>query len=216
MIDKKDRCGTCNGKKTVDDEKIIEVYIDKGMQEGQKITFSGEGDQSPGITPGDIVVVLKLKQSDAVFERSGEDLIMTKKINLIESLTGFEFTVTHLDDRVLLIKTKLGEVTTPNQIRVIPNEGMPKHKNPYVKGNLYIKFTVEFPASNTLTSKQIDLLTKALPAKQPVGSIPMDCDEHYAEVFDEMKHAKSKSNGRQEAYDGDEGNGSRTQTCAHQ
>lgn len=220
VIDKKDRCGGCSGKKTNDEEKVIEVHVDKGMQEGQRITFNGEGDQAPGITPGDIVVVLKLKADDAIFERNGEDLIMAKKINLLESLAGFEFSINHLDDRVLLIKTKPGEVTTPGQIRVIPAEGMPKHKNPFVKGNLYIKFQVDFPASFTLKEEQIQFLSKALPAKGVPDlskSIDGDYEEFYAEVFDENKHRSSRSSSRQEAYeDEEEGGGGRTQTCVHQ
>lgn len=183
VIDKKDRCPTCSGKKTVEEEKIVEVHVDKGMQEGQRITFSGEGDQLPGIMPGDIIVILKLKQEDPTFKRNGEDLIMIKKINLLESLTGFEFSVTHLDDRVLVIKTKAGEVTKPDQVRVVPNEGMPRHKNPFIKGNLYIKFEVEFPSSFTLSSSQIQHLSKALPPKKGLGSVPMDHEEYFAEVL---------------------------------
>jgi len=217
VIDKKDRCGVCNGKKTMDEEKVIEVHVDKGMNEGQRITFSGEGDQAPGITPGDIVVILKLKPDDGgLFERNGEDLIMSKKINLLESLTGFEFTINHLDDRVLVIKTKPGEVTTPGQIRVIPDEGMPKHKNPFVKGNLYIKINVEFPASFSLTEEQIQNLSKALPAKNVIGSLPMEHEEFFAEPFDENKHARNSKSSRQEAYAEDEEDGGRTQTCVHQ
>jgi DnaJ family protein A protein 2 len=49
------------------------------------------------------------------FERHGDDLIYAKKINLLEALTGFEFTLTHLDDRVLLIKNKPGEVVKPGK-----------------------------------------------------------------------------------------------------
>jgi len=36
----------------------LEVNVDKGMVDGQKITFSGEGDQEPGLEPGDIIIVL--------------------------------------------------------------------------------------------------------------------------------------------------------------
>ena len=45
MISEKDRCNTCEGKKTVQETKILEVPIDKGMKDGQKIPFRGEGDQ---------------------------------------------------------------------------------------------------------------------------------------------------------------------------
>ena len=32
-----------------------------GMKDGQKITFSGEGDQEPGLEPGDMIIVLEEK-----------------------------------------------------------------------------------------------------------------------------------------------------------
>ncbi len=41
----KDRCQTCNGNKVARDRKILEVHIDKGMKDGQKITFRGESNQ---------------------------------------------------------------------------------------------------------------------------------------------------------------------------
>ena len=41
----KDRCQTCNGQKVVRDRKILEVHIDKGMKDGQKIVFRGESNQ---------------------------------------------------------------------------------------------------------------------------------------------------------------------------
>lgn len=31
-------------------------------------------------------------------------------------------------------------------VMVLSEEGMPMHKNPFVKGNLYIKFEIEFPS----------------------------------------------------------------------
>lgn len=43
---------------------MLEVHIDKGMADGQKITFGGEGDQEPGLEPGDIIIVLDEKEHD--------------------------------------------------------------------------------------------------------------------------------------------------------
>ena len=37
------------------------------MEDGQKITFSEEGDQEPGLEPGDIMIVLDEKQHDVSF-----------------------------------------------------------------------------------------------------------------------------------------------------
>jgi DnaJ homolog subfamily A member 1 len=45
------------------------------MEDEQKIVFAGESNQEPGVTPGDIVVVLEEKEHP-VFKRRGMDLIM--------------------------------------------------------------------------------------------------------------------------------------------
>ena len=86
-IDPKLRCKSCSGKKVNRKRKILEVTIDKGMDDGQKITFAGEGDQEPGLEPGDIVIVLDEKEHP-VFKRSGIDLIMKMPVSLTEALTG--------------------------------------------------------------------------------------------------------------------------------
>lgn len=48
----------------VRERKVLEVHIDKGMNDGQKITFGGEGDQEPGLEPGDIIIVLDEKEHE--------------------------------------------------------------------------------------------------------------------------------------------------------
>ena len=63
-IREKDRCKNCVGKKMEKQRKILKCDIDKGMKDGQKLTFSGEGDQAPDIEPGDIVIVLDEKEHE--------------------------------------------------------------------------------------------------------------------------------------------------------
>lgn len=67
VISEKDRCKKCEGKKVIKEVKILEVHVDKGMKHGQKITFGGEADQSPGVEPGDIVLVLQEKEHEVQF-----------------------------------------------------------------------------------------------------------------------------------------------------
>jgi DnaJ family protein A protein 1 len=77
------------------------------MEDGQKITFSGEGDQEPGLEPGDIIIVLDEKEHPT-FKRNGIDLIMKFQISLNEALTGFKKTIQTLDNRTLVIQTVPG------------------------------------------------------------------------------------------------------------
>lgn len=45
-ISEKDRCPQCKGEKVVPEKKVLEVHVEKGMQNGQKITFPGEADEA--------------------------------------------------------------------------------------------------------------------------------------------------------------------------
>lgn len=88
------------------------MNIERGMRHGQKIPFRGEGDQIPGISPGDIIIVLQEKEHE-LFHRDGADLLLEHTLGLTEALCGFRMAVQHLDGRVLLLKYKPGEIIDP-------------------------------------------------------------------------------------------------------
>lgn len=91
-----------------------------------------------------------------MFKRQGANhLKMVKSISLAESLCGFEFTITHLDDRVLLVKSEPGVVYKPGDTKKIVHEGMPSERNAFDKGNLYIEFQVEFPKPGDLSDNTL-------------------------------------------------------------
>jgi DnaJ family protein A protein 1 len=77
------------------------------MEDGKKITFSGEGDQEPGLEPGDIVVVLDEKEH-STFKRDKTDLHMKVQLTLIEALCGFQKVIKTLDNRQLVITSLPG------------------------------------------------------------------------------------------------------------
>ena len=70
---------------------------------------------------------------------------MEKEISLLESLTGVDFTIMHLDGRIIRIQGEKGKVTKPNSTMTCEGLGMPFHKTPYRFGNLFITFKVKFP-----------------------------------------------------------------------
>lgn len=155
ILNEKDRCKQCVGKKTVKQKKNFEVHIDKGMQDGQKITYRGESNQEPGgVETGDLIVVLQQADHET-FTRNHDDLFMSHTINITEALCGFKLVIKHLDGRSLVLNHPAGEVISPGMIRAIPKEGMPIYKNPFEKGNLYVKFDVKFPENNELNEDTI-------------------------------------------------------------
>ncbi len=107
-IRKEDMCKTCNGKKIVHERKILEVHIDKGMEDGQKITFHGEGDQTPGLESGDIIIILEEKDHP-LFKRKDMDLYMKMEVNLNEALCGFKKAIKTLDNRHIIVSSLPGK-----------------------------------------------------------------------------------------------------------
>ena len=77
------------------------------MKDGENVRFTGEGDQEPGLEPGDIIIVLDEKEH-ARFRRNGHDLIMDSELQLVEALCGFHKTVETLDGRTLVISNLPG------------------------------------------------------------------------------------------------------------
>jgi len=175
VINEKDRCRTCEGKKLISDSKTIEVIIEPGMHPGQKVVFYGDGEQMPQGEAGDIIVVLTEKQVEGErFTRKGHDLIYEHTLSLVEALTGFEFQIKHLDDRILVVVSEPNSVLKPDEIKLLPGEGMPHHKQPFEKGQLYIKFNIEFPKPEEIGSRKEQLLT-VLP-RPP--TVPRPVEEH--------------------------------------
>ncbi|NXE54821.1 DNJA1 protein, partial [Casuarius casuarius] len=166
-ISPKDRCKSCTGRKIVREKKILEVHIDKGMKDGQKITFHGEGDQEPGLEPGDIIIVLDQKDH-STFTRQDEDLLLSMDIQLVEALCGFQKPITTLDNRTIIITSHPGQVVKHGAIKCVLNEGMPIYRRPYEKGRLIIEFRVNFPESGFLSSDKLSLLEKLLPTRQEI------------------------------------------------
>uniref|UniRef100_A0A914XA11 Uncharacterized protein n=1 Tax=Plectus sambesii TaxID=2011161 RepID=A0A914XA11_9BILA len=201
MIADKDKCKRCNGKKTTQEQKLLEVHINKGMRDGQRITFAGEGDQEPGIQSGDVVIVLQTKEHET-FTRQGDDLYMKKTISLTEALCGFSFIVKHLDARDILIQGKPGDVIEPGTVRGITGEGMPQARFPDNKGTLFVQFQVDFPADNFLPSEEKYKKLETFLPPRPTTTVPTG--ENVEEVslmpYEDSHGKTNQQGGGREAY----------------
>lgn len=205
VIAESDRCKTCKGKRVTSETKIIEVHIDKGMSDNERIVFRGEGDQKPGIEAGDVNIILNLQPHEK-FERRGSDLFMKHEISLTESLCGFTMVLNHLDKRQLIVRSSPGEVIIPGHVKGIRNEGMPTHRNPFEKGYLYIKFDVKFPENHFATPEKLLALEALLPPRPQAPTFDLR-DEMTEEVtLMDYDPATERQNGRAggEAYHEDE------------
>ena len=177
IIDPKDQCPECHAENTITKEKEIEVFVEKGMRSGQKITFPQEGNEEPGIEAGDLVIVIDEKPHPT-FTRRGNDLLITKKISFAESLCGCSFEVETLDKRHLLIKTEEGDIIKPGDTRKIVGEGMPVYRSDLSKGDLVVTFQVEYPEKGSINPTMRKNLLSIFPLPAPPQPQPgVDVEE---------------------------------------
>ncbi|KAM0934282.1 putative Heat shock protein DnaJ, cysteine-rich [Dioscorea sansibarensis] len=220
VISDKDKCPQCKASKITQEKKVLEVHVEKGMQHGQKIVYQGQADEAPDTITGDIVFVLQLKEHPK-FKRKFDDLYVEHTLSLTEALCGFQFALTHLDGRQLLIKSNPGEVVKPDQYKAINDEGMPHYQRPFMKGRLYIHFNVEFPDSGFLSPDQCRVLEATLAPRtgNPLTAMELDeCEEttlYDVNIEEEMRRKHQQH--QNEAYDEDDDDdaGPRVQ-CAQQ
>lgn len=192
-IPPKDKCKKCDGRKVASERKVLEVRIEKGMENGQQITFKEEADQAPNTIPGDVVIVVDVKPHDR-FQRRGTDLYTDYEVDLLTSLGGGKIQILHLDDRALSIEIPAGEVIKPGTVKVLRGQGFPsvRHHEP---GDLYVNLSVAFP--DTLPLDSIPLLEKALPARRALPKLDSKIDVEDADMDDmnEREARKARGNG---------------------
>lgn len=206
VISDRDRCPQCKGNKVAQEKKVLEVNVEIGMHHNQKITFEGEADQAPDTVTGDIVFIIQQKEHPK-FKRKFDDLYVEHTLTLTEALCGFQFVLTHLDGRQLLIKSNPGEVIKPDHYKAINDEGMPNFGKPFIKGRLYIHFDVVFPESGVLSPDTCRAMETILPSRQGNSSSETElneCEEtimHNVNIEEEMRRKEQRR--QQEAYDSD-------------
>ncbi|KAK5076612.1 DnaJ-like protein xdj1 [Lithohypha guttulata] len=169
VVNPKDKCKKCKGKRTTEEKKQLELYIPRGAKEGDKIVLEGEADQIPGADQtGDIIFHL-VEQPHDIFNRAGPDLQATLEVTLAEALTGFNrVVVTHLDGRGISLSHPQveGEIMRPGQVIKVRGEGMP-YKKSDAKGDLYLIVDIQFPEDGFFTPEAADALRKLLPPPEP-------------------------------------------------
>lgn len=203
IMDAKDRCTRCRGKKTEQERKILQVHVDPGMKDGQRIVFSGEGDQEPGITPGDVIFIVDEKPN-ADFQRKGNDLFKEYEVDLLTALAGGEIAFKHISGEWIKIQVTPGEVISPGELKVVEGQGMPIYRQSG-RGNLIIQFSVKFPDSHFADEDKLKELASILPPRKevkiPAGAVVDDCE---MAKYDPSKHQQRR---RADAYDSDDEDG---------
>lgn len=130
-------------------EETISIKIPPGTAHGQKLRVQGRGREgSWGGPPGDLHVHVQLAPHPE-YSRQGDDLYLTREINLSQAVLGTRMEVPTLDDRRLSLTVPPG--TQSHTHMRLKGHGIPRFRGSG-RGDLYVKIVVRLP--RTLTPEQ--------------------------------------------------------------
>jgi len=148
----KEPCPTCHGGGRVKQNKTLNVKIPAGVDEGDRIRLSGEGEAGVNGGPtGDLYVVVHLKEHP-IFQREGANLHCEMPISFSAAALGGEIEVPTLDGAA---KMKIPAETQTGSVFRLRGKGI-KPLRSSEHGDLMVHVVVETPVR--LTEKQKDLL----------------------------------------------------------
>lgn len=147
-----DPCRSCNGQGRVEETKTLQVKVPAGVDTGDRIRLSGEGEAGDAGGPaGDLYVQVHVREH-AIFKRDGADLYCEVPIDFVDAALGGELEVPTLDGRV---KLKVPAETQTGKLFKLRGKGVTPVRGGGV-GDLLCRVVVETPVN--LTGKQKELL----------------------------------------------------------
>lgn len=147
-----DPCDDCLGRGRVIKDKDLNVRIPAGVDNNSRLRLRGEGEAGiNGGPPGDLYVVIRVTPDD-VFERQGQNLIISREISMVEASIGHRLEVPTLDDPVNL---DIPGGTQSGEVFRLRGLGMP-HLGSAHNGDLLVEIKVKTPTR--LTDRQKELL----------------------------------------------------------
>lgn len=147
-----DPCKTCRGEGRVHEHKTLSVKVPPGVDNGDRIRLTGEGEAGErGGPPGDLYVEVTVREH-AIFVRDGANLFCEVPISFVDAALGGDLEVPTLSGRVNL---KVPTETQTDKLFRLRGKGV-KPVRGGGPGDLICKVVVETPVN--LTAKQKDML----------------------------------------------------------
>lgn len=151
IIKEEDKCNTCHGAGRVKQNKTLSVKIPAGVDEGDRIRLSGEGEAGVNGGPtGDLYVVVHLKEHE-IFQRDGGNLHCEMPISFSTAALGGEIEVPTLGGSA---KMKIPAETQTGAVFRLRGKGI-KPLRSSEQGDLMVHVVVETPVKLTEHQKKL-------------------------------------------------------------
>ena len=147
-----DPCNPCRGQGRVEKTKTLSVKVPAGVDTGDRIRLSGEGEAGENGAPaGDLYVQVHVRDHD-IFTRDGNNLYCEVPVSFATAALGGEIQVPTLDGKV---KLKINPETQTGRMFRLRGKGV-KSVRSGVTGDLMCKVVIETPVN--LSARQKELL----------------------------------------------------------
>ncbi|HZS93127.1 MAG TPA: molecular chaperone DnaJ [Chloroflexota bacterium] len=144
-------CPECRGQGRVRKMRKLTVKIPAGVDNGQQIRLSGEGESGPkGGPPGNLYVVLEVRPH-RIFKREGSDVFYELPISFAQAALGDEIEVPTIDGSEMLVVP--GGTQTGKTFR-LREKGIP-HLRGMGRGDQYVTVRVSTPTQLSSRERQL-------------------------------------------------------------
>ena len=144
-------CRECGGQGRVKETRTLSVKVPAGVDTGDRIRLSGEGEAGPdGAPPGDLYVQVVVREH-SIFKRDGADLYCEIPLGFTDATLGGELEVPTLNGKVKLripIETQTGKLFRMRGKGVAPVRGG-------TTGDLLCRVVLETPVNLDDTQKEL-------------------------------------------------------------
>jgi len=144
-------CSKCHGEGRIKELTKIKIEVPPGIDHGQILKISGQGEAGPyGGPSGDLLVTILIKPHK-YFKRQNDNLIYDLSINFAQAALGDKIEIPTLENHVEL---KIPSGTQSNDVIKLKNKGMPSLYGRR-RGDLLIRIKVEIPKKLSHKQKKI-------------------------------------------------------------
>ena len=145
-------CRQCEGRGAVRKDRTVKVSIPAGIEDGQRIRLSGEGE--PGLRggpKGDLYIFVSVREHE-LFERDGQTLFARTPVPMCVAALGGDIDMAAIDGSHLKVTVPEGS-QTGGRMR-LKGKGMPGLRGG-AHGDLVVELFVETPKNLTARQKEI-------------------------------------------------------------
>jgi molecular chaperone DnaJ len=145
----KEKCHICHGVGITRKQEEIGIRIPAGIENGEMIRMTGNGEAVQGGTPGDLYIKVHVKPHP-VFKKEGHNLVTDLSLKLSTALLGGEYSLETLDGKITVV---IPAGIAHGEILRVKGKGVPNQRGN--RGDILIHISIKLPSKLSKTARNL-------------------------------------------------------------